>query len=412
MPHERPASFPYPVVDLDSHVYEQPEIFTGYLDERWREPVTIVLGELYPATLGALARGRTPAMTALRGAKYRMGLDAAESWPLNLEDRDYVYPGAFDPHERLASMDAEGIDVTIVRNTLMAGVTSLPDPAMVDALCRAYNDWVGDFCAADPRRLVPEALLPTADPDRAVAELERTAAKGFRGVIVAGSTPGPPLSDPHWEPLFARMQEMGWPLCVHAALNNYLNSACQWLADEKIEHPVSGPAFYSIHVNLDFVIDNLVTLGEITLGGMADRFPDLNVYFVEGGHSWVGEVLYRLDKGFHCPPVEHFRDYEPRATTPPSEIFERQVFVAFEGGDRLYLSPQVFDRLARNLVWTSDIPHWDADGPWEAVGALRALGASEAAERAVMGGNAARLLGVPHEKRVGTSPASPAAGRS
>jgi predicted TIM-barrel fold metal-dependent hydrolase len=339
-----------------------------------------------------------------------MGLDAVQSWSLNLADREYVYPGAYDPDERLRCMDAEGIDATIVRNTLMAGVASVPDALMVDALCGAYNDWLADFCAADPRRLLAEALLPHHDTDLAVAELERTAARGFKGVIVAGSTPGPPLSDPHWDPLFARMQEMGWPLCVHAALNSYLNSACQWLSDEKIDHPVSGPAFYTVHINLDFVIDNLVTLGEITLGGMADRYPDLNVYFVEGGHSWVGEALYRLDKGFHCPPVEYYRGYEPRAHTPPSEIFERQIFVSFEGGDRLQMSAESIERLAGHLVWTSDIPHWDADGPSEAVRALRQIGASAPAEAAVMGANAARLLDIPYERLVGTSRASRPAG--
>ena len=406
-PAERPTSFDYPVIDMDAHIYESPDIFTEYLEPRWREAVKPILLEQHPLTLGALSKGVCPPLTAPRGPKYRMHLDAAESWPLNLAERDYIFPGAFDAHERLRCMDEEGIDATVVRNTLMAGVASIPNVEMIAALCRAYNDWVCDFCSADPNRLFPEALLPSADTDLAVAELERTAAKGFKGVVVAGSTPGIPLSDPHWDPIFARLEELGWPLCIHATFNNYLNSACQWLADEKIEHPVSGPAFYSVHVNLDFMIDNLVTLGEITLGGMADKYPDLNIYFVEGGHSWLGEVLYRLDKGFYCPPVEYYRDYQARATTPPSEIFQRQMFIAFEGGDQQYMAETAFEALSDKLLWTSDIPHWDADGPWEAVGALRARKVPDSVERAVMGANAARLLGVPYEKRVGTSVSPP-----
>jgi predicted TIM-barrel fold metal-dependent hydrolase len=151
------------------------------------------------------------------------------------------------------------------------------------------------------------------------------------------------------------------------------------------------------------MFDNIVTLGEITLGGMCDKFPDLNVYFIEAGHSWIGEVLYRLDKLFACPPTEYFGDNPLYATTKPSEIFERQIFVPFEGGDQHYMSDMTMSGLSKNMIWASDIPHWDADGPWEGVGAMRALKVPVEVEQIVMGGNAAKLLNVPYEKRVGTS---------
>jgi hypothetical protein len=92
-----------------------------------------------------------------------------------------------------------------------------------------------------------------------------------------------------------------------------------------------------------------------------------------------------------------------KAKTKPSEIFERQIYVPFEGGDQHYMSDMGMEGLSKNLVWASDIPHWDADGPWEGVGALRALKVKKEAEHAIMGKNAATILGIPYEKRVGTS---------
>lgn len=59
--------------------------------------------------------------------------------------------------------------------------------------------------------------------------------------------------------------------------------------------------------------------------------------------------------------------------------------------------------LSHNLIWASDIPHFDADGPWEGVGALRAMQVSKEVERRIMGENYAKITGIPCSKAVGTS---------
>lgn len=404
---EKIKSFEYPVIDMDCHIVEPPVIFSEYLEPKWRELARQMLSS--PADkygLGYCVRGEYPKL----GNNYRMFLETDETYnKTNPNDQDYYFPGTFDGAARLGCMDAEGIDKGIVRNTFMAGIFHLPSPDLVNALCQAYNKWVHDYCSADPTRLLPEALLPCGDMPAAIRELERTAKMGFKGAVVRGSTAGLPLSDPHYDPLWARMQELGWPLCIHSAFDACADSSAQWLCmNDKLSHPESGGAFFSTMINLNFMLDNIVTLGEITLGGMCDKFPKLNVYFIEAGHSWIGEVLYRLDKGFQCK----FAGRQPSwwqeqrripGKTLPSEIFERQIYVPFEGGDQHYMSNMGMTALAKNLIWASDIPHWDADGPWEGVGALRALKVAREVECTVMGGNAAKILNVPLEKKVGTS---------
>lgn len=397
----------FPVICMDTHIFEDPIILTEYLDPKYREMANYVLKGDTPG-LGDLVAGKE----VNAGYQYRMHMDTEEAYEVNLKEGcDYRFPGEHDAEVRLSCMDFEHIDAGIVRNTTMAGMYHLP-PAyndLVEALCVAYNNWVYDFCQADPNRLYPEALLPCHDMELALKEMERTAKLGFKSTVLPGSTAtGCPLSDPHWDPLFSCMEEAGWPLFIHPAFDVQTDSAAQFLCSPAKMNSSSAAAYQLMFYNLNFMLDNIVTLGEITLGGMLDKHPNLNVCFIESGSSWASEVLYRLDKDFHVPwaglpPSDTWvRGMELKAKTPPSELAERQVYFMFEGGDRGQTKQDV-ERRANNLIWCSDIPHYDADGPWEGGGCLRYLDVNEADQKLIMGGNAAKLLDIPYEKRVGTS---------
>ena len=49
------------------------------------------------------------------------------------------------------------------------------------AMCRAYNRWVTDWCADSGGRLIPVAHLSLGDPAAAAAELERAVKAGHKG---------------------------------------------------------------------------------------------------------------------------------------------------------------------------------------------------------------------------------------
>ena len=399
--------FDFPVIDADCHIYECHQIFTEYLEPEYRERLRgeraffRVSEDPTLDVFGTFAKGEN---THNRGMTYHSAMDSEAGHAATIAEPGYRYPGCWDPEIRLKCMDAEGIDAGIVRSTSMPGILLFDDIELVNAACRAYNNWVHDFCSVDPNRFYPESLLPCGDMDLAIAEFERTAAMGFKSVCLPGSTAAPKksLSDPYWEPLFSRMQETGMPLCIHAGFNPSSDSSAQFLlAPEKIGS-YSAQAYVGMYMMVNFLLDNIVTLGEITLGGMCDRFPNLNVYFIESGHSWIGEALYRYDKIFASPPDE-FIPMERLAKTKPSEIFERQIYTMFEGGDRWMTACENITKIADNLLWASDIPHWDADGPWEGGGALMVIGVSDEVQRKIMGENFARILGIPYEKRIGTS---------
>src|SRR5437899_674282 len=63
-------------------------------------------------------------------------------------------PGMWEPAPRLADMDLEGIGIAFLFGGAIAiGCSSLPDADFAAALARAYNNWLANFCRADPRRL-------------------------------------------------------------------------------------------------------------------------------------------------------------------------------------------------------------------------------------------------------------------
>ena len=88
--------------------------------------------------------------------------------------------GPMDPHERVKVMDAEGIDQTLIYPSLSLAM-ECTDAELVAANCRAYNNWVFDFCKTHPERLIPVAHIPVQDVEEGVVELRRTAKLGAKG---------------------------------------------------------------------------------------------------------------------------------------------------------------------------------------------------------------------------------------
>ena len=93
-----------------------------------------------------------------------------------------VCPGGYIPEEHIKDMDIDGIDVSIVYPTIGLQLYSgVPDSELLSSMFRTYNDWVGEFCSAFPKRLKGIAVLNVDDLQEAVKELERCAKLDFAG---------------------------------------------------------------------------------------------------------------------------------------------------------------------------------------------------------------------------------------
>ena len=88
-------------------------------------------------------------------------------------------------------------------------------------LIRAYNDWLSEYAAAAPDRLMGIAQIPTIGLEPALAELERAATlPGMGGAGLAcfpnGSTNLLPEDDRFW----ARCEALGWTVNIHVGFVN------------------------------------------------------------------------------------------------------------------------------------------------------------------------------------------------
>jgi predicted TIM-barrel fold metal-dependent hydrolase len=73
-------------------------------------------------------------------------------------------------------MDTQQIDSAVMYPTSGLGIGAIRDPAFNAALCRAYNDYISDYCKASPR-LKAVANLPVNNPAEAAKELNRAVTK-------------------------------------------------------------------------------------------------------------------------------------------------------------------------------------------------------------------------------------------
>jgi uncharacterized protein len=181
---------------------------------------------------------------------------------------------------RIAAMDAAGIDLQVLSLT-SPGVEQL-DATDAVALARATNDRLAAAVRQHPSRLAGFAALPTAAPDAAAEELERTVRDhGFKGALINGHTRGRYLDDESFWPILQRAQALGVPLYLHptppppAAITqvyagNYPPEVTGLLAT----------AAWGWH------LDTATHVLRLVLSGAFDRFPGLQLVI---GH--LGEGL-------------------------------------------------------------------------------------------------------------------------
>jgi len=143
------------VVDADGHVNEGEVDISSRLPEPWRSqgPVSLKDNQGYPRILlegriWGTAQGPGPSVTGPFTDKARKGR-----------------PGMIDPVARLKDMDTEGIDVAVLFGTQIAlTVNGLMSGELSAALCHAVNEWLLEYCSADPRRLRAVGLIPCQAP--------------------------------------------------------------------------------------------------------------------------------------------------------------------------------------------------------------------------------------------------------
>ncbi|MGH6675618.1 MAG: amidohydrolase family protein, partial [Xanthobacteraceae bacterium] len=117
---------------------------------------------------------------------------------------------------RIKEMDEAGIDIQVISHGAPS-TQKLPAESAV-ALTARVNDRLAAAIAGHRKRFAAFAALPTAVPDAAADELERTTEQlGFKGAMLHGLANGVFLDDKRFEPIYARAERLGVPIYLHPA---------------------------------------------------------------------------------------------------------------------------------------------------------------------------------------------------
>ncbi len=376
------------VIDADTHITEPGDLWTSRLPARYkdraphlvRDPETGIDTWRIGETEGFLPVG----FTAMAGWP--------EQFPASPRNMDEVPKASYDASARLEYMDRVGIwAMALYPNVGGFGsqaFLNLKDPELMLACVRAYNDFLIDWISPDPRRFIPILATPVWDVEASVAEVERCAKLGHKGVLFSGEPQShgmPILASHHWDPLWAAAQACDLPVSFHIGAGTFDDG----FTPERIETTGLGRTNGFAAVSL--FLDNGKQLTDLLFSGILPRFPDLNFLSVESGIGFIPFVLEACDYTFEYGSV---RSAYPEFELKPSEYFARQVHGCYIFEE--YAPRELMDAIGvDNILFETDYPH-----PVCLYGNVRekidrALGdATPEARRKVLFENAARLYKV------------------
>ena len=314
-----------------------------------------------------------------RRRRYHAGEAAA---PLRAAAED-----AWDPAERLRTLDANGVDAALVFPNLgLLWEDCLRDD--VPALCanlEAYHTWMLERLPEGAGRLHPVAQLSLRDLPWFEREIERCARAGVRLAMLGAHPVGDrALPHPDLDRVWAAFQDHDVAPCFHVS---------------QMQRPLD-PAWYSLDPEpLNKVMDTVflslppaVAVTSLIVHGKLEQFPKLRIGIVELGARWVPEHLLHLDGAFEFYRLQNGR---PLTQLPlrPSEYFRRQVRVnafAPEG------AADLMSRAGAELfMWGSDYPHAEgmATPSFDEYARIQPRPLTEPERQALAHDNAAFLLG-------------------
>ena len=279
-----------------------------------------------------------------------------------------------DLETRLAAMDAQGLDMAALSiNPYWYGAER--DAAA--ELVRIQNEKLFEIRETTPDRFTAFATIALQHPDLAAEQIDYAVkAQGFRGVSVGGSVEGLELSDPKFNPVWAKCEEYNLLVFLHPTGTNELEPSGRLGGSGLLTNTIGNP------------LETTIALSHLIFEGTLDRYPGLKICAAHGG-GYLGSYANRSDAVCRTFPnrVGPLPKKKPTAYLSDGQLyFDTIVFtpealrhlVAETGPDRIMIGTDY------PFPWTNTEVELVMDTP----------GLSDDDRIAILGGTAAKLLGL------------------
>jgi aminocarboxymuconate-semialdehyde decarboxylase len=272
---------------------------------------------------------------------------------------------------RLREMDEQGIDVEALS---INPAWYRADRDLAARVVSIQNERLAQLCAAHPDRFVAFASVALQFPDLAVQQLEEGVKQlGLKGAAVGANVAGEEFSDPVFHPFWAKAEELGVLIFIHPQSTPELVKRFQgngWLANT-----IGNP------------LDTTIALSHLIFEGTLDRFPELKICSAHGG-GYLPSYAPRSDNALRVAPD---MDTGVRLKKKPTEYLRQMYY------DTLVFTSEALRHLAAEVGPSQLVLGTDHPIPWQPASVDHILGAdgfSDAERIAMLGGTAAKLLGI------------------
>jgi aminocarboxymuconate-semialdehyde decarboxylase len=205
-----------------------------------------------------------------------------------------------DLTDRIANMDAMGVDVQVLSASLVHQGLEWADAQTSLRLARTTNDWIAQAVAAHPARLMGLGTLPLHVPALAVGELERCMGDlRLKGVAISTSAGGSELGDSALRPFWAKAEETGAVVYIHPGGNR----------DRRFKR-------FHLWNSVGQAFEEAMAISSLMYDGVLETFPRLKVCISHGG-GYMPFYMGRIDRNYaekantrvnmSKPPIDYLR---------------------------------------------------------------------------------------------------------
>ena len=283
---------------------------------------------------------------------------------------------------RQADHKRDGIDAEVIFPNKGLAMWATPDPVFAMAQCRVWNTWAWEFYGPNNDTMSPMAALGAGDIPGTLAEIERVAKLGFRGLTlpckpIFGShdVDDPNYNLPMYDPMWALLEEVNLPITFHVSTGR----------DPRASKGNGGAVINYVSHSLSPTIEPMANLCG---SGVLERFPKIKFALIEAGIGWIPWALEAMDEAYR----KHHFWVRPKLQGLPSDYFKQHGAAAFQE-DPVGLALVEQFGLTDNMMWANDYPHHEGTWPHSAAAIERTMsGIGEETRAKILGLNANRVF--------------------